>query len=81
MFLGGGLLALRRKETWTMKRHRLGLTLPLILLGGLLVALPAWAQELYVANALANTVTVYSRTASGDTAAPLRTLGPAGRPS
>ena len=27
-----------------MKRHRLGLTLPLILLGGLLVALPAEAQ-------------------------------------
>jgi hypothetical protein len=33
----------------------------------------AWAQELFVANRFANSITVYSRTASGDTA-PLRTL-------
>ena len=34
----------------------------------------ARAQELFVANGTGNTITVYSRTASGDTA-PLRTLG------
>ena len=61
-----------------MKRHRSGFALVLALLGGLLVALPAVAaDELFVSNAGLGSVTVYSRTASGD-AAPLRTLsGPA----
>jgi DNA-binding beta-propeller fold protein YncE len=46
----------------------------LTLLGGLLAAVAAEAQdELFVANYGASSVTVYSRTASGDTA-PIRTL-------
>jgi hypothetical protein len=50
----------------------------LTLLGGLLGVVAAEAQqELYVRNIGNNSVTVFSRTASGFTA-PLRTLGPAG---
>jgi DNA-binding beta-propeller fold protein YncE len=57
----------------------LGLALGLGALLGVLASLPpAWAEEeLFVANVSNNSVTVYARTASGDTA-PLRTLaGPA----
>ena len=45
-----------------MKRHRLGLTLPLILLSGLLVALPAQAQELFVSSVFTDQVLRYNGT-------------------
>ena len=57
-----------------MKSYRPEFALVFAALGALLVALPAVAQdELFVVNAGLNSVTVYSRTASGNTA-PLRTL-------
>jgi hypothetical protein len=63
-----------RKEAWTMKRNQRWFILPLALLSGLLGVLSAEAQdELFVANIVGDAVTVYSRTASGNTA-PLRTL-------
>src|SRR5260370_20981749 len=75
-----------RKEASTMGTRWSGLAVLLTLLGGLLVAGAAEAQEeLFVANFAANSVTVYGRTARGNIA-PLRTLsgaatglsGPAG---
>ena len=56
------------------KRRGLQLAVLVTLLGGLLVAVAAEAQdELFVADLGNNSITVYSRTASGNTA-PLRTL-------
>ncbi len=55
-------------------RNCIRMIVPLALLGAAVVALPAEAQdELFVVNNSNNSVTVYGRTASGDTA-PLRTL-------
>jgi 6-phosphogluconolactonase (cycloisomerase 2 family) len=57
-----------------MGTRRSGLAVLLTLLGGLLVAGAAEAQEeLFVANVNTNSITVYSRTAGGNIA-PLRTL-------
>lgn len=58
--------------------YYLRLTLPLVLLSGLLGVVFVEAQEeLFVANTLAQSITVYSRTANGNIA-PLRTIsGPA----
>ncbi len=66
--------SVRRNRPWG-----LGPALGLFILLSVLACAPlAWAQEeLYVANSLGNSVTVYPRTASGNIA-PLRTLaGPA----
>lgn len=58
--------------------YYLRLTLPLVLLSGLLGVVFVEAQEeLFVANTLAQSITVYSRTANGNIA-PRRTIsGPA----
>src|SRR5574341_2603032 len=65
----------RARRPWTRRHGPLALFIGLAaIIGAGICPLMAWAQdELFVANSVSDSITVYSRTVSGD-AAPLRTL-------
>jgi len=73
----GGTLSRRYSRTGARRDASIpgpGWAVLVALLGGLLGAPPAGASELFVSNIGNSTITVYDRTASGNTP-PLRTLG------